>query len=107
MKLSLKNMISFWLSFLFLLTTVHSHPHHGGNHSEPTVLNESDEIEHTDSITHECEKCLVKNYKSKIKTDIKICNEASKSTHQQPDESFKKYEIPYSLNSRPPPVSHL
>ena len=72
MKLSLKNVISFWLSFLFLLTTVHSHPHHGGDHSEPTVLNESDEIEHTDSITHECEKCLVKNYKSKIKTDFKI-----------------------------------
>ena len=107
MKLSLKNVISFWLSFLFLLTTVHSHPHHGGDHSEPTVLNEGDEIEHTDSITHECEKCLVKNYKSKIKTDFKIFNETSKDTYQQPVESFKKYDIPLSLNSRPPPISHL
>ena len=44
-KYYMKNMISIGLSFLFLLTIVHSHPHHEDDHNGPVVLNKSNEVD--------------------------------------------------------------
>lgn len=107
MKSYLKNTILLGLSLSYLITIVHSHPHHGGEHNEPIVFNENNEFDHADSITHECEKCLIKNNKSKVENNFEKCSKSSSILSKKPDLSIKKHSIPLSLNSRPPPVSYL
>ena len=105
-KYSMKNMISIGLSFLFLFTIVHSHPHHGEDHSGPVVLNKSNEVDDIDSIIDECEKCSIKD-KSKVENNFEDYDKSSKDSFGQQNVSFEKHSIPFSLNSRPPPISHL
>jgi hypothetical protein len=106
-KILLKNIISFGLSLIFMLTVVHSHPHHGGDHSKPLVLDKDHEVKHDHSIIHECEKCLVKNNKSKVENTFEIYTKSSSSLYKPSSEIFEKNSLPIRLNSRPPPVSHI
>jgi len=106
MKL-LQSIIAIGLSIFFLLSTVHSHPHHGGSHSEPTVINDNHKHNHIYPATHECEDCLIKNNKSTVENTVEIIKESSTTIQKLKNESFEKYSLPIKLDSRPPPEPHL
>jgi uncharacterized surface protein with fasciclin (FAS1) repeats len=107
MKFLFKNIVSSLLSFLFLLSAAHSHPHHGQEHSGSTIINENLVQKHHHSNIHECEKCLKKNNKLKVENIFELQIESSPTLYVPSNESFENNTKLFYLNSRPPPSSHI
>ena len=103
---SFKKIISLGLTFFILVSAAHSHPHHGGDHSNPKIVKDSHDHDHIHSASHKCEDCLIKSNSSKVENIIEFHNEPSSIIHIPTNENFEKKLVPFRFNSHPPPLSH-
>ena len=103
MKLLLKNIITCGLSLL-LITSIFHVDHHVHEHQDGySICGISCDDEKHHSINHQCEKCLNKNQRLYLITEIDFSIDQKTTEYYNTKNIIYVKSIIFDLHSRPPP----
>lgn len=106
MILQIKKIFSWIVTFCFLTTTLHFHPHidHINEDTIENIVGYKNALDHYSS--NECDNCLIENNKSELFYIIKdLCNLSPILFESKSEVFLKNRSCFFNVYSRPPPLS--
>ena len=104
--MALKKIFSWIVTFCFLTTTLHFHPHidHINEDTIENIVGYKNDLDHY--FSNECDSCLIKNNKSELFYIVHDLFNVSPILFKNKSKVFLKHGVPFfNIYSRPPPAS--